>query len=52
MNSVSFLSKVPEFNFSDCDLHNRENWGMEGKNYILLDYGINQEIANLYYEHI
>lgn len=45
-------SKVPEFNFADCDLHNSENWGMEGKNYILLDYGINQKIANLYHKHI
>jgi hypothetical protein len=45
-------AKVPEFNFTDCDLHNSENWGYEGKNYILLDYGINQEIANLYHEHI
>lgn len=41
-------SKVSEFNFSDCDLHNSENWGMEGKNYILLDYGINEYIASLY----
>ena len=45
-------SKIPELDFDDCDLHNSENWGMEGKNYILLDYGINQEIADLYYEHI
>jgi hypothetical protein len=40
--------KIPEFDFSGCDLHNAENWGMEGKNYILLDYGINKHIANLY----
>ena len=43
-------SIVKEFNFDNCDLHNTENWGMEGKNYILLDYGINQKIANLYHK--
>jgi hypothetical protein len=41
-------AKVPEFNFADCDLHNSENWGIEGKNYILLDYGVNKYIASLY----
>jgi hypothetical protein len=40
--------KVPEFDFDNCDLHNSKNWGMECKNYILLDYGINKQIANLY----
>jgi len=41
-------SRVSEFDFSDCDLHNSANWGMEGKKYILLDYGINKDIASLY----
>jgi hypothetical protein len=41
-------SIVKEFNFDNCDLHNSENWGMEDKEYILLDYGINQKIASLY----
>lgn len=41
-------SKVPEFNFDNCDLRNPQNWGIEGKNYILLDYGINEKIASLY----
>jgi hypothetical protein len=39
---------IPEFDFDNCDLHNSKNWGMECKNYILLDYGINKQIANLY----
>ena len=39
---------IPEFNIKNCDLYNYENWGIENNNYILLDYGINKEIANLY----
>ena len=41
-------SIVKEFDFDNCDLYNTENWGMEGKEYILLDYGINKYIASLY----
>jgi hypothetical protein len=41
-------SKVPEFNFNNCDLHNPKNWGFKGKKYILLDYSINKYIASLY----
>jgi hypothetical protein len=41
-------SKVPEFDFDNCDLHNSKNWGIENKEYILLDYGINKHIACLY----
>ena len=41
-------SKVPEFNFDNCDLHNSKNWGVENKEYILLDYGVNKQIASLY----
>lgn len=41
-------SKVPEFNFDNCDLHNSKNWGIDNKEYILLDYGINKHIASLY----
>jgi len=39
---------MPEFDFPDCDLHNPANWGIKGNRYILLDYGINKQIANLY----
>jgi hypothetical protein len=41
-------SKVLEFNFDNCDLRNPQNWGVKGKKYILLDYGINEKIASLY----
>jgi hypothetical protein len=40
--------KIPEFNFDNCDLYNYENWGKDGKKYILLDYGINENISKLY----
>lgn len=36
------------FNFDGCDLYNHENWGKDGKKYILLDYGISRYIADLY----
>lgn len=39
---------IPEFNISNCDLYNSANWGVEDDSYILLDYGINKQIANLY----
>jgi hypothetical protein len=39
---------MPEFDFDNCDLHNPKNWGFKDKKYILLDYGINKQIANLY----
>lgn len=39
---------IPEFDFDNCDLYNSKNWGIDNKKYILLDYGINKQIANLY----
>lgn len=49
-NKIVFQIKelIPEFDFDNCDLYKAENWGIEEKNYILLDYGINQKIADLY----
>tara|TARA_R110002126_G_scaffold63790_2_gene163578 strand:- start:5256 stop:5606 length:351 start_codon:yes stop_codon:yes gene_type:complete len=41
-------SLVPKFDFNNCDLHNPENWGTDGKKYILLDYGVTEYIASLY----
>lgn len=41
-------ASMPEFDFDNCDLYNPENWGKDGKRYILLDYGVNEDIANLY----
>ena len=39
---------MPEFDFNNCDLYNPENWGTDGDNYILLDYGVSKYIAGLY----
>lgn len=39
---------IPEFNFNNCDLYNFENWGIDGKIYILLDYGVTEYVAGLY----
>jgi hypothetical protein len=49
-NKIVFQIKelIPEFDFDNCDLYKAENWGIENKNYILLDYGINKHIASLY----
>ena len=41
-------ASMPEFDFDNCDLYNPENWGVDGKRYILLDYGVNEYIASLY----
>jgi hypothetical protein len=39
---------IPEFDFDNCDLYKAENWGIINKEYILLDYGINENISKLY----
>ena len=44
----AYKSKISEFDFENCDLHNPKNWGYDEQGYVLLDYGINQYIASLY----
>ena len=39
---------IPEFDIDMCDLYRAENWGIDGDDYVLIDYGINQEISKLY----
>jgi hypothetical protein len=39
---------IPELNIKNCDLHNCKNWGLNKDVYILLDYGINEEISKMY----
>lgn len=39
---------IPEFDFDNCDLYNPKNWGIDGEDYILLDYGVSPYIAKLY----
>ena len=45
---IDIKTKIPEFNFDNCDLHNPENWGIDQNKYVLLDYGVNEYIASLY----
>ena len=39
---------IPEFDIERCDLYRAENWGMSGDDYVLIDYGINEEVSNMY----
>jgi hypothetical protein len=41
---------IPELDIINCDLHNAKNWGMDhdGFGFILIDYGINEEISKMY----
>lgn len=43
--------RIPEFDIERCDLYRAENWGMEGERYVLIDYGINEEVSNMYQNH-
>lgn len=45
---ISNKKLIPEFDFNNCDLYNPENWGIDNKIYVLLDYGVNAYIASLY----
>ncbi len=37
-----------EFDIDNCDLYREENWGKLGSEYLLIDYGINEEISKMY----
>jgi hypothetical protein len=39
---------IPEFDIDKCDLYRADNWGRLGNDYVLIDYGINEEISKLY----
>ena len=39
---------IPEFDIQRCDLYNPANWGKDGNEYVLIDYGINEEISKMY----
>jgi hypothetical protein len=41
-------SLIPRFNISNCDLYNKENWGKYKNKFVLLDYGIDERISNMY----
>jgi len=39
---------MPELDIDNCDLYNKENWGIHKEHQVLLDYGINQSISKMY----
>jgi hypothetical protein len=39
---------IPEFDFVNCDFYNSQNWGKNGDEFILLDYGNSPYVASLY----
>ena len=39
---------IPEFDIDKCDLYKPDNWGINNSDYILIDYGINEEVSNMY----
>ena len=46
---VSLIKKlIPELNIKKCDLYNHKNWGVYNNYIVLLDYGINQRISEMY----
>ena len=45
---VGLKHMIPEFDIDRCDLYRAENWGIDGDDYVLIDYGINEEISKLY----
>jgi hypothetical protein len=49
LNKVSEAkSLMEEFNFTNCDLHNPDNWGVYNNKVVLLDYGITEAISHMY----
>jgi hypothetical protein len=51
-NSLNKVSEakllMEEFNFTNCDLYNPDNWGMYNDKVVLLDYGITEAISKMY----
>lgn len=40
--------KIPKLNIENCDLHNQDNWGLYNNEQVLLDYGIDQKVSEMY----
>jgi hypothetical protein len=39
---------IPEFDFPNCNLSNRNDWGYSNGGLVLIDYGINEYVSTLY----
>lgn len=48
--SLIYLLKdrIPQLNIENCDLHNKDNWGLYNNNQVLLDYGVDQKVSEMY----
>ena len=45
---LSIKDTIPEFNFTNCDLYNVDNWGVLNGKDLLLDYGIDKRVSEMY----
>ena len=41
-------SLIPALNIERCDLYNTKNWGYHNNRIVLLDYGLNAQVASMY----
>ena len=41
-------SLIPQLNIENCDLNNPQNWGKWRNRIVLVDYGIDEKIADMY----
>jgi hypothetical protein len=48
INVIEIKEIIPELNVELCDLYNYKNWGVYDEKYILIDYGINEQISKMY----
>jgi hypothetical protein len=47
-NVIEMKQLIPELNVENCDLYNYKNWGIEDEKYILIDYGITEQVSKMY----
>lgn len=45
---IDIKSLIPQFNFDNCDLHNPQNWGIYNGSKVLLDYGVDEKVSQMY----
>ena len=45
---IKLKELIPEFDFEYCDFYTPKNWGKDGDQYILLDYGNSPYVSSLY----
>jgi hypothetical protein len=45
---IEIKQLIPQFDIDNCDLYNKDNWGIYQNNQVLLDYGIDEGISKMY----